>query len=449
MSLAERLAAIEAERGPVEWAEVFVTDLNGIQRGKLIPAAMLGKAEAGRLRMPVSAVGLDVFGQDVPESGIAIERGDPDGPLIPVPETLAPVLWAARPTVQLLCAMGEGEGPCAYDPRAVLARVAERAAARGLTAAMAFELEFYLVDPARPAPPAAPAGPDMPPERDQIYELSVLAAHEPVISRIAEAARALGAPAETVICEFGAGQFEINLGHVADPLAAADHAVMLKRAIRGVARAEGLDATFMAKPYGSRSGSGMHVHASLAGAGGRALFDAGGADGPNEAARHALAGLIATMPEAMLVWAPHLNSYRRFVPGSYAPLVAAWGLDNRGTALRMPELSGPGARIEHRVAGADANPYLVGAAMLAGMLAGLEAGAEPPPPVEAEAGDGQGAALPGDWAEAERRLRASAFAADRLGREFVRVFSAMKRQERATMLARVSDVEYEAYLRTV
>ncbi len=453
MSLGPALAIAAAEHPEAEWAEVVLTDLNGLARGKLVPVSMLEKLARGGMRMPVSSVGLDIFGSDVPESGNAIERGDPDGPLIPVPETLGRMLWAEHPTLQVLCMIGEWEGAggglCAYDPRAVLARMVDRLDDAGLTAAMAFELEFYLIDPTRPVPAEIPGGAPTNLGRDQIYDLTVMRGFAPILTEIGEAARALGAPTETVICEFGPGQFEMNLGHVEDPLAAADHLIALKRAVRGVARRNGFDACFMAKPFGARSGSGMHVHVSLA-RGGERLFDAGnGATGPSVAARHALAGLLATMADAMLIWAPHQNSYRRFVPGSYAPLVAAWGLDNRGTSLRMPETVGPGARIEHRIAGADANPYLVGAALLAGVLEGLERGQEPPPPIAAEAGTGQGAVLPADWAEAERRFSQSAFIASWLGEPFCRIFGAVKRQERATMLARVSDVEYQAYLRTV
>ncbi len=450
MSLGPALAIAAAEHPDAVWAEVVLTDLNGLPRGKLVPVALLEKLARGGMRMPVSAVGLDVFGSDVAESGIAIERGDPDGPLWPVPETLGPMLWAEEPTLQVLCMIGEAEGAggglCPYDPRAVLSRMVDRLDDAGLTAAMAFELEFYLIEPHDPAPAEMPGGAPTNPTRDQIYDLTVLRGFAPILTAINTAARALGAPTETVICEFGAGQFEINLGHVEDPLTAADHLVALKRAIRGVARCHGLDASFMAKPFGARAGSGMHVHVSLA-RGAERLFDGG--DGPSAPARRAIAGLLDTMADAMLIWAPHQNSYRRFVPGSYAPLVAAWGLDNRGTALRMPETAGPGARIEHRVAGADANPYLVAAAILAGILEGLERAAEPPPPVAAEAGPGTGAPLPASWAEAERRFSASGFVAERLGEPFRHVFGAMKRQERATLLARVSDVEYQAYLRTV
>jgi len=445
--LAERVEAFRAAHREVETVEVFVTDLNGLARGKLIPAEMLAKLVKGGMRMPVSTMSLDIFGCDVPENAIAIERGDPDGPLVPVIETLAALPWAPG-RAQIACSIAEPDGrPATYDPRAVLARVSGMAAERGLRPVMALELEFFLIDPSLPAPPCDPSsGARL--TRAQIYDMGVAGAFEHILGEIGEAARATGAPAEGVICEFGPGQFEMNLGHVDDPVAAADHMILLKRAIRGVARRHGLDATFMPKPYGDQSGSGQHIHCSLLGRDGAAVFSGDGS-GPNAALKAAVAGVLAAMPESMLIFAPSLNAYRRFVPGSYAPVVAAWGLDNRGSSVRLPEMQGPGARFEHRVAGSDVNPYLLAAAVLAGALDGLERGLAPPAPVGAEAGFEDGLALPLDWLSAEQEFERSAFIARWLGPEFRRIFAGLKRQERSTLLARVSDIEYDAYLRVI
>ena len=281
MSYAEHLAAFQARHPDIEVAEVYISDLNGVARGKLVPAEMLEKltvpgsgSGGGGMKLPVSTLGLDIFGCDVPESGIALETGDPDGNLIPVAATLAPMLWAGRPTAQLQCMMTDAGGTqvCGYDPRGVLMRVAERANAMGYRPVVALELEFYLIDPKDPLPPVNPvAGGRL--DRSQIYDMEVMRAFEPVMAGITRAAQALGAPAETAICEFGAGQFEMNLRHVADPLAAADHMISLKRAVRGVARGHGLDASFMPKPFGEMSGSGMHIHLSLVDRDGRNIFD--------------------------------------------------------------------------------------------------------------------------------------------------------------------------------
>lgn len=449
MSFTSSLARFRARYPEVEVAEVYLTDLNSIARGKLVPMDMLGKLQSGGMRMPVSVLGLDIFGMDVAESRVAIEVGDPDGLLVPVPATLAPMLWAQRPTAQLQCMLTDpgGVNLAGYDPRGVLVRLVERARAMGYTPVMALELEFYLIDPNQPLPPLNPvAGGRL--NRAQVYDMEVMRAFEPVMSAITQAAQALGAPAETAICETGAGQFEINLRHVPDALAAADHIIGLKRAVRGVARAQGFDASFMPKPFGDMAGSGQHIHLSLLDDQGRNIFDSGSAQ-PNEAIRQAVAGLIAHMPESMLIFAPHHNGYRRFTPGSYAPMVAAWGQDHRGTAIRVPETAGKGARIELRVAGSDANPYLLAAAVLAGALAGLQAGEEPPPAHLPQDGEAIGEPLPLSWTMAEQAFGESIFIGEWLGEEFQRIYSGIKRQERATLLARVSDVEYDAYLRVV
>ncbi|MEM7508054.1 MAG: glutamine synthetase family protein [Pseudomonadota bacterium] len=446
MSFTDDLAAFRAAHPDIETVELFMIDLNGMQRGKLVPMAALDKLALGGMRMPPSTLALDLFSADTEGSGLAIERGDPDGVLRSVPGTLSPLPWTTRPTAQIQVQPSELDGsPCPYDPREVLAGVAGRAEAAGLIPVMALELEFYLIDADRPAPPISPVASGRL-EGAQIYDMNIATAFAPIIDEIVRSANAIGAPAETAIAEFGPGQFEINLGHVAGALAAADQMVALKRAVRGVARAHGMDASFMPKPYGDMAGSGMHLHMSLLREG-QNIFD--GADGPNAAARHALAGMIGSMADCMLIFAPGANSYRRLAPGMYAPIVAAWGLDNRGVALRMPETSGKGARIEHRTAGSDANPYLLTAAVLAGALAGLQAEQEPPAPIAAEAGEGDGAALPLSWWTAGRGFAESAFVAEWMGTQFRDIFAAMKNQERATLIKQVPETEYAAYMRSL
>ncbi|MEL6477519.1 MAG: glutamine synthetase family protein [Pseudomonadota bacterium] len=445
MSFEQELAAFRSGHPEIETIELFMVDLNGIQRGKLLPAAALDKLVKGTMRMPPSTLALNLFGDDTEGVGLAIERGDPDGVLRPVPGSLRPLPWApGRGQIQVQVAEIDG-APAPYDPREVLAQVARRAEARGLTPVMALEIEFYLVDTAAPVPPENPlAGGAL--ASAQIYDMTVASAFAPLLDRIGAAAAALGAPCEGAIAEFGPGQFEINLGHIPDPLAAADRMVALKRAIRGVARAEGMDATFMPKPYGDMAGSGMHLHMSLLDAEGRNVFSAD--PDPAEAARHAVAGMLGTMGDCLLIFAPSANAYRRLCPGSYAPVVSAWGTDNRGTAVRMPEITGPGARIEHRTGGAEANPYLLAAAVLSGALFGLSEAAEPPPPVTGEAGPGDGEGLPLSWWAATERFAASGFVAEWMGADFQRIYAEMKRQERAVLQARVPETEYSAYLRS-
>ncbi|MEM1163013.1 MAG: glutamine synthetase family protein, partial [Pseudomonadota bacterium] len=367
MTFDDELAAFRAAHPHIASAEIFMVDLNARLRGKTVPIEALVKLARGTMKMPSSTAGLDFFSEDVIGGGLAVEMGDPDGVIDPVSGTLRPVLWADPLCAQVQVVVRTPDGKVAdYDPRNVLAEVVARAAAAGITPVMAVEQEFFLVDQAAPLPACLPSGQRL--SAGQVYDMDVARAMAPLTEKITEAATALGAPPEAIVTEYGGGQFEINLHHT-DPLTACDQAIALRRAVRATARNAGLDATFMAKPWGDTVGSGLHLHLSVCDNDGRNLFD-GGSDTPNGVMKHAIAGLVRHMPGSMLIFAPHLNSYRRFVPGFLCPVEATWSIDNRGAAIRVPETRGKGARIEHRVAGADANPYLVAAAVLAAALDG-------------------------------------------------------------------------------
>ncbi|MBX6323663.1 MAG: glutamine synthetase, partial [Rhodospirillaceae bacterium] len=351
-----------------------------------------------------------------------------------------------------LLTMHELDGaPAPADPRHALARVIERFAPLGLTPVAAVELEFYLLDRApgpdgRPQPAASPVSGRRPGQL-QAYWLDDLDDMAPVLQDVFRACAMQGIPAETLIAEYSPGQFEIVLRHRADALRAADEAVMYKRLVRGVAARHGLDATFMAKPFAERAGSGMHLHVSLETAdGANAFADEDPAGGP--LLRHAVAGTMATMAESMAVFAPNANSYRRFRRNSYAPMAPAWGINNRSVALRVP--AGPAAarHVEHRVAGADANPYLALAAVLAGMHHGIVSRLDPGPPVSGNAYARLAPSLPLDWARALDAFAASTLLKDYLGERFCEIYLAIKRAEAERFGAQVSELDYAWYLRT-
>jgi glutamine synthetase len=238
----------------------------------------------------------------------------------------------------------------------------------------------------------------------------------------------------------------VNLKHVSDPLAAADHAFLLKRIVKGVARKHGWDATFMAKPYGNLAGSGMHVHMSVLDRNGRNIMaEENGA--PSARLLHAVGGMMATMADSMLLLAPHANSYRRLSPGTHAPTNITWGMDNRTAAIRVIT-AGKNTRVEHRVAGADCNPYLAVAGILAGVLHGLEAKIDPGRPISGEELEGH-PTLPFNWDDAIDAFDASEVMAKYLGAQYQDLFSATKAQEQAEFRKRVTDVEYDAYLSSV
>lgn len=438
----------------MEEIEILACDLNGILRGKRVPREQLDKIHRDGMKFPRSILALDIWGEDVLANGVVWERGDGDGVCLPC-GPLLPMLWNVPPTQQprhqILTTMFEPDGtPFLGDPRQILKRVVEQCWAEGLTPVVALELEFYLmsgesVAQGRPAPPKAPvSGYDL--DSPRVYAMDELSEFSAVLSAMRRACAALDLPTDSIMVENGRGQFEITLKHQADALVAADHAILLRRAVRGVARDFGLHGTFMAKPYGDSAGSGLHVHCSLLDEAGRNLFD-DGTEAGSAHLRHAVGGLLAAAAESFLIFAPNANSYRRFIGGAHAPVGASWGYENRTVAIRVP-LGDPAARrFEHRLAGADANPYLVTAAILAAMLQGLQTRAEPPPPI---AGNGyeepDQPALPRDWLAAIEAFEAGAILEPYLGSLFRRAFAACKRQERVVLERRVTDVEYQTYL---
>jgi glutamine synthetase len=202
----------------------------------------------------------------------------------------------------------------------------------------------------------------------------------------------------------------------------------------------------MAKPFGNWAGSGMHVHMSVLDDAGRNIFT-GDAARPAPELYHALGGLVRAMPDTMLVLAPHANSFRRFAPGTHAPVNGDWGHDNRMAAIRVINADPRAARIEHRVAGADCNPYLAFAALLGGMLDGIETEADPGPETLGDRTGALAPKLPIAWSGATERFANSTCAAKIFGERFQSIFTACKRQEIAEFRRRVSDVEYDAYLK--
>lgn len=435
----------------IEVLEAFVIDVNGVPRGKWIPRERALDVLTNGMAMPRSVYALDVWGRDVHAAGLAEGTGDPDGMCFPVPGTLSRVTWLSRPTAQVLLKMKVGDEPFFADPREVLANVLERFKALKLTPVVATELEFYLIDPVRSA-----LDPVRPPNtRDgrwhtgqtQVLSISELQDFEEVFHGISTAARAQNVPADTTLRENGPGQYEINLNHVPDALSAADYAVLLKRIVKGVARASDLDATFMAKPYGNQAGSGMHVHFSILDEHGRNIFV--GEDGPSEKLMHSVGGLLQNMGESMAVFAPHQNSYRRLRPSEHAPTYASWGFDNRSAAVRVITASKPATRIEHRVAGSDTNPYLVLAMILSAALAGMKERLAPGGAITGDDHAINHEPLPTNWDYAVQRFGKSSFAYAALGPKFRGLYTSCKQQEISEFSLRVTDVEYDAYIRTV
>ena len=436
----------------IDVLEAFVVDVNGQMRGKWVPVHNAAKVMEGKLRFPSSSFSLDIWGNEVPASGLGAATGDRDGVCIPVPETLGVVTWSERPMAQILLSMNDRDGtPFFADPRHALARVIDRYEARGWHPVVASELEFHLIDReldhGRPVPPRSPASGRRLSAR-AVYSVTELEEFEPIFVDMAKTFEAQGIPADTSISEYGVGQYEINLRHLPNAVRAADHSLLMKRAVKGVARKHGLDATFMAKPFPEDSGNGLHVHFSLLDEKGRNLFAAEDGKGTRYL-RHAMGGLLATMNDAMAIFSVNANSFRRFVEGAFAPTAATWGWDNRNTALRVPDSDPAGTRIEHRVAGADAEPHLVIAAVLAGALHGIENAIDPGEAVDGNAIPDDALRLPVSWDDALDAFEASDFIGEFFGERYRTLFAASKRQEKQKFESIITTLEYETYLRDI
>ncbi|MEJ0042033.1 MAG: glutamine synthetase family protein [Rhizomicrobium sp.] len=336
---AEFEAAVAAHPD-IECVDAVVVDIAGTMRGKRLPLAEAARLFDTGMQLPRSVYLMDVKGEMVNPFDRGVGDGDPDGTAWPVPGTLSRVWGEGGKRLQLLATMRNEDGaPTGGEPRAALERVLERFADHRLTPVIALELEFYLIDRARdangaPLPPLCPRSGRR--EKDNaVYSIDDLDRYAVFHAALGEAARLQGIPVSGASSEYAPGQFEINLHHQADARRAADHAVFLKQVVKAAARASGFEATFMAKPYPDRIGSGLHIHASILDADGRNIFDDGSAEG-SERLRHAIAGLQALMPESMALFAPAINSYRRFEPDMFAPVNRRWGVNNRSAGLRVP-----------------------------------------------------------------------------------------------------------------
>ena len=350
----------------VEEVECITPDFAGIGRGKVMPAAKF--ARFAPVYLPTSLFFLTITG-DYPDledfSGYDI---DADLTLRPDLATTRAVPWANDRSVQVIHDVCDRSGELVeYAPRSVLRRVLGLYAARGWQPVVAPELEFYLTrpntDPDYPLePPIGRSGRQA--QRAQAYSITAVDEYDILIEHIYDYAAALGLDIDTVIQEGGAAQLEINLRH-GDPLELADQVFLFKRLIREAALRCGSYATFMAKPMEDQPGSAMHIHQSvLETATGRSLF--AGPDGaPTEAFLHFIGGQQTHLRAACCLMAPYVNSYRRLVPRLTAPINLDWGRDNRTTGLRVPVSEPEALRVENRVVGADANPYLAIAATLA------------------------------------------------------------------------------------
>ncbi len=449
----EECRAFLAANPHIHYVEVLFTGMSGVPRGKRLRRHELQAIyDYGRF-LPGSVQVVDITGQDAYDTGLVWENGDADLLARPVAGSLVPAPWLGDDTAQVLVSMHELDGaPSDLDPRVVLKSIIDRFAQDGLTPVAACELEFYLVDAMRAADGRLQAPLHGPTGRratlNGVYGLREMEDIGPFLRELWATADAQGVPLEGAIAEYGVSQIELTLRHKPDVLRAADEAVMYKRLAKGVALRHGMEATFMAKPFSDQAGNGLHLHVSLADAEGRNIFASQDEEG-DPRLKHAIGGMKALLGPSMAIFAPNANSFRRFRANSYAPVAPTWGVNNRTVSLRIPAGPPSTRHVEHRVAGADANPYLALAALLAGVHYGLKHQIDPGPKV---VGDGYAAAaksdlkLPSNWFAATDAFAASDIMKDYFGERFVAMYAALKRQEQDRFFEVVTELDLEWYL---
>ena len=449
----EEAKAFFAANPDIDSIEMIYTDFGGVPRGKrLRQHEVVAVYESGRM-FPGSITVVDIRGQDTVETGLVWEDGDADRSMKPIPGTLVKTPWGGANAAQFLVDFYELDGtPHDLDPRHVLGRVIDRFVDDGLTPVLAVELEFYLLSPRRARDgglrPARPDG-GQTPTGVEVYGLREMDDFRPFFDDLYAACDVQGLPLESAISEFAPGQFELTLRHKPDVLRAVDDGIMYKRLVKAIAQRHGMEATFMAKPFADQAGSGMHVHVSVNDASGTNIFASENPEG-TDPLRHAIGGMIGSVGDGFALFAPHANSFRRFRANSYAPVAPTWGVNNRTVSFRIPAGPPSSRHVEHRACGADANPYLAVAAILAGMHHGMTNRIDPGPAVVGNGYDRDGSAddkPPSNWFAAVDRFHASTLMREYLGERFVDMFTIVKRVEQDNYFAAVPTIDYEWYLR--
>lgn len=446
VSLLQQVEDFLALHPQLESVDLMLSDMNGVIRGKRIEAASLTKIAKEGMCLPASVFALDICGETVEETGLGFEQGDGDRICHLLPHSLSLIPWKKN-AAQALVTMHEVNGePFFADPRQLLSKKLASLQQQGLFPCVAIEWEFYLLDArSENREPKAPLLPKSQQrmQQTQVYSLDELDEFAEFIRDIQDYCHTQNIPSDNVIAEYAPGQFEVTLQHQTDPLLACDQAILLKRAIKAVAKQHGYVATFMAKPYAEHSGNGCHVHISMLDQHGKNRFSK-----DQTLLEYVLAGLLDTMPQAIALLAPNANSYRRFQPDMFVPLQANWGWDNRTVALRIPSGSKANRRIEHRVSGADCNPYIVMAALFAGIEYGISQQLVCPPAVSGDASKVPAPALPSSWEQALEAFSQSTLWS-LLGDDFSHVYYANKLNELQRFEAQVTPLEQQWYQQMV
>ena len=404
--------------------EAIVPDMAGAARGKVVPAT---KFADGRMKMPEGVFAQTVSGEYIEDPDNVEDR---DMWMVADPNTLRPVPWSADPAAAVFMDCYHRDGsPVAKSPRGVLRNVLSKYEARGWVPIVAPEVEFYLL-----SPHSDPNEEAEPPEgrlgwtegAKQPYSIDTMNDFDPFINQVYEYCETQGIKIDTISQEMGPAQFELNFLH-GNPVDLADQVFLFKRTVREAAINHNMHATFLAKPIAEEAGSALHVHQSVVDKKGNNIFSTpkGEATG---LFKGFLGGLQQYMNEALLMFAPYVNSYRRLANPWASPTNLAWAIDNRTVGLRVPDSPPEARRVENRLAGSDVNPYLVLAASLACGYLGMTEGLEPTEPIEGSA-YGDDHSLHRHIYAAIDAMRGSEAMRSMLGESFVTLYTALKEHE--------------------
>ena len=445
---------ILSQHNNIQYVDAIFTDLCGYVRGKRFPVLEADKIFSEGVLLPFSAFYLDVLGGVTNTLNLGWTDGDPDGVLVPVKGSIKPVPWDER-FLQVLITMrkeqenwGVIEDPSDVDPRNILKKVMAKFKSLGLKPVVAFELEFYLLDKNRDeyGKPVPAGGAN----KTHVYGIPDLDLFGRLFDYINKNCKMQNIPATTASSEFAAGQYEINLKHTDDLLKAADDAAMLRRIIKETSERHGYEATFMAKPFLEETGNGMHLHLSVYDDNGKNIFATSSRYG-NKKLQNAIAGFQSTFYDSFPIFIPNRNGYRRIQTKNFVPVNTSWSWNRRDVSLRIPAGSDDAKRIEHRVASADANPYLVLACLLAGLHNGLTNELEPSNKVDFDNTEGADkeadSDMPKNMEQALARFQSSKLLKKYLGKEYLELYTAAKQGESEHIESSfVPREEYDLYL---
>ena len=442
--------ALRKAHPDIKYVDAVLADIIGVLRGKRLPIDGAAHLFQSGMQIPHSIYLMDAHGEMTNPMGRGFGDGDPDGTAWPIPGTITPVWTGEAPRAQMLMSLRDGQGNVdPAEPRAALSRVLEHFADLKLTPVCALELEFYLIDARRDAngAPQPPLDPRTGAREKvaSVFGVDDLDRYQGFLQSLSAAAVLQRVPMSATSKEYAPGQFEANLKHQTDAVRAADHAVFLKQIVKAAALASGFEATFMAKPYADSAGTGLHIHLSLLDESGRNAFNNGTPEG-SPLLHNAIGGLQALMPESMTLFAPNANSYRRFQPDMFAPVNRRWGVNNRSVGLRIPVGPEEARRVEHRVAGADANPYFALAGVLAGVHYGITKKIDPGPPATGNVSRNPDMALPFTIDDALAKLEHAIGLAPYLGEETLALYRETKRIETQRLRRIITAPEYDWYL---